>query len=123
MSDLQKTIQQAVQAGSLLQSSADNIFRLLGSGDNPIYRSSVKELVDAEAWAELNDRFFRTLAFGTGGVGGRSIGRVVAGAEQGAHNSACCPEKPRVGTNPMNFYNVSKSTQELVTYIKSNFVE
>jgi phosphoglucomutase len=123
MSDLQKTIQQAVQAGSLLQSSADNIFRLLGSGDNPIYRSSVKELVDAQAWAELNDRFFRTLAFGTGGLRGRSIGRVVTGAEQGAHNSACCPENPCVGTNAMNFYNVSKSTQALVTYIKAHLAK
>jgi phosphoglucomutase len=119
MSDLQKTIQQAVQEGLLLQSSADNIFRLLSSGDNPIYRSSVKELADAQAWAELNDRFFRTLAFGTGGLRGRSIGRVVTGAEQGAHNSACCPENPCVGTNAMNFYNVSKSTQALVTYIKA----
>jgi phosphoglucomutase len=119
MSDLQKTIQQAVQEGLLLQSSADNIFRLLSSGDNPIYRSSVKELADAQAWAELNDRFFRTLAFGTGGLRGRSIGRVVTGAEQGAHNSACCPENPCVGTNAMNFYNVSKSTQALVSYIKA----
>ncbi len=123
MSDLQKTIQQAVQAGSLLQSIADNIFRLLSSGDNPIYRSSVKELVDAQAWAELNDRFFKTLAFGTGGLRGRSIGRVVTGAEQGAHNSACCPENPCVGTNAMNFYNVSKATQALVTYIKAHLAK
>jgi len=123
MSDLQKTIQQAVQEGLLLQSSADNIFRLLGSGDNPIYRSSVKELVDAQAWAELNDRFFKTLAFGTGGLRGRSIGRVVTGAEQGAHNSACRPENPCVGTNAMNFYNVSKATQALVTYIKAHLAK
>ena len=120
MSDLQKTIQQAVHEGLLLQSSADNILRLLSSGDNPMYRSSIKELVEAQAWAELNDRFFKTLAFGTGGLRGRSIGRVVTGAEQGAHNLACCPENPCVGTNAMNFYNVSKSTQALVTYIKAH---
>src|SRR5258707_14369656 len=123
MSDLQKTIQQAVQEGLLLQSSADNIFRLLGSGDNPIYRSSVKELVDAEAWAELNDRFFRTLAFGTGGVGGRSIGRGGAGAEEGAANLACFPGKPFGGTKAMKFFKVSKSTQRLVTYFKTDFAK
>src|SRR5258708_25504176 len=110
MSDLQKTIQQAVQEGLLLQSSADNIFRLLGSGDNPIYRSSVKELVDAEAWAELNDRFFRTLAFGTGGVRGRSIGREGAGAGEGGHNSACVSETTCVGPNATDFYNMRKIT-------------
>src|SRR5580692_11314259 len=120
MSDLHKTIQQAVDDGSLLQSSADNLLQLLGSTDNPVYRSSVAELLSAQAWAELNDRFFKTLAFGTGGIRGRSIGRVVTGAEQGAHNSGCCPENPCVGTNAMNFYNVSKATQALVTYIKAH---
>jgi phosphoglucomutase len=123
MSDLQKTIQRAVDDGSLLQSSADNMLRLLSSGDNPIYRSSVAELLSAQAWAELNDRFFKTLAFGTGGLRGRSIGRVVTGAEQGATNSGSCPQHPCVGTNAMNFYNVSKATQGLVTYLKAHLAK
>jgi phosphoglucomutase len=123
MSDLHKTIQQAVDDGSLLQSSAANMLQLLDSGDNPIYRSSVAELLSAQAWAELNDRFFKTLAFGTGGIRGRSIGRVVTGAEQGAHNAACCPQYPCVGTNAMNFYNVSKATHALVTYIKAHLAK
>src|SRR6201993_2072078 len=123
MSDLHKTIQQAVDDGSLLRSSADNMLQLLGSGGNPIYRSSVAELLAAQAWAELNDRFFKTLAFGTGGLRGPSIGRVVTGAEQGGHNSGCCPENPCVGTNAMNFYNVSKATQALVTYLKAHLAK
>jgi phosphoglucomutase len=123
MSDLPKTIQQAVDDGSLLQSSADNMLQLLSSAANPIYRSSVTELIAAQAWAELNDRFFKTLAFGTGGLRGRSIGRVVTGAEQGAHNSERCPEHPCVGTNAMNFYNVSKATQALVTYLKDHLAK
>ena len=123
MSDLHKTIQQAVDDGSLLRSSADNMLQLLGSGGNPIYRSSVAELLAAQAWAELNDRFFKTLAFGTGGLRGRSIGRVITGAEQGAHNSGRCPELPCVGTNAMNFYNVSKATQALVTYLKAHLAK
>ncbi|HEX6563063.1 MAG TPA: phospho-sugar mutase [Chthoniobacterales bacterium] len=123
MSDLQKPIQQAVDDGSLLQSSADNMLQLLSSAANPIYRSSVTELIAAQAWAELNDRFFKTLAFGTGGLRGRSIGRVVTGAEQGAHNSERCPEHPCVGTNAMNFYNVSKATQALVAYLKAHLAK
>jgi phosphoglucomutase len=123
MSDLHKTIQQAVDGGSLLQSSADNMLQLLSSTANPIYRSSVTELLAAQAWAELNDRFFKTLAFGTGGLRGRSIGRVVTGAEQGAQNSGHCPEHPCVGTNAMNFYNVSKATQALVTYLKAHLAK
>jgi len=123
MSDLHKTLQQAVGDGSLLQSSADNLLQLLESGENPIYRSAVTELLAAQAWAELNDRFFRTLAFGTGGLRGRSIGRVVTGAEQGAHNAGRCPEHPCVGTNAMNFYNVSKATQGLVGYLQAHLAK
>ena len=118
MSDLHKILAQAVNDGSLLQSSMENILRLLSSGDNPIYRNSIRELAAAQAWAELNDRFFKTLAFGTGGLRGRSIGRVVTGAEQGSHAQSC-PEHPCVGTNAMNFYNISKATQGLVSYLES----
>ncbi|MBV9274832.1 MAG: phospho-sugar mutase [Verrucomicrobia bacterium] len=118
MSDLQKALEQAAGEGDLLDSSVKNIFALLKSGDNPIYRSSIEELVAAQAWAELNDRFFKTLAFGTGGLRGRSIGRVITEAEQGK-NRGPCPENPCVGTNAMNFYNISKATQALVNYLKS----
>ncbi len=32
---------------------------------------------------ELNDRFYRTLSFGTGGLRGRTIGKIVTAAERG----------------------------------------
>ena len=32
---------------------------------------------------ELNDRFYKTLAFGTGGLRGRTIGKIVTKAERG----------------------------------------
>jgi phosphoglucomutase len=118
MSDLQKTLEQAAGEGVLLDSSLKNILALLKSGDNPIYRSSIEELAAAQAWAELNDRFFKSLVFGTGGLRGRSIGRVITEAEQGK-NRGPCPENPCVGTNAMNFYNISKATQALVNYLKS----
>src|ERR1700752_3248937 len=102
MSDLQKTIQQAVDDGALLQSSADNIQQLLSSAANPIYRSSVTELISAQAWAELNDRFFKTLAFGTGGLRGRSIGRVVARSEVGRKAGRVCAQFPCVWTYANN---------------------
>jgi phosphoglucomutase len=70
MSDLQKTLEQAAGEGVLLDSSLKNILALLKSGDNPIYRSSIEELAAAQAWAELNDRFFKSLGLGTGGDSG-----------------------------------------------------
>src|SRR5207245_10473832 len=72
--------------------------------------------------AELNDRFYKTLEFGTGGLRGRSIGKIVTNAERGnAAQSAAAtrrPEFPCVGTNAMNFYNVSRATQGLVLYVR-----
>src|SRR5205807_3531313 len=76
------------------------------------------ELVERGEWAELNDRFFRTLAFGTGGLRGRTIGKVVTNAERGTPTPLGRPQFPCVGTNSMNFFNVSRAVQGLVAYVK-----
>jgi phosphoglucomutase len=119
MSTLRETLEQAVEEGHLLATSARNISLLLAAGSNPLYRSAVSQLVKENAWPELNDRFFKTLAFGTGGLRGRSIGNRVTAAERGSHSESEPPEHPCVGTNAMNFYNVSRATQGLVNYLKS----
>lgn len=121
MSALATQLDQAVKAGKLLDSSAKNILQLLERGTSPIYEQSIAELTGAAAWAELNDRFFRTLAFGTGGLRGRTIGKIVTRAEQGKRNALGRPEYPCVGTNAMNFYNISRATQGLVAYLKEWF--
>ncbi|HSV61839.1 MAG TPA: phospho-sugar mutase, partial [Chthoniobacterales bacterium] len=108
---------EAVGAGDLLESSAENISALLRGAPPPLYREVVEELAQTEAWAELNDRFFRTLAFGTGGLRGRTIGKVVTKAERGNAKEGEPPEFPCVGTNAMNFYNASRATQGLVAYL------
>ena len=65
-SELSGQLDAALADGNLLQSSHDNITELLSS-DNPIYEASVAELAERQEWAELNNRFFKKLAFGTGG--------------------------------------------------------
>ena len=42
----------------------------------------MEELALGKNWAELNDRFFKTLAFGTGGLRGRTIGKIVTKDEE-----------------------------------------
>ncbi|HEY5892358.1 MAG TPA: phospho-sugar mutase [Chthoniobacterales bacterium] len=117
MSDRNALLDQAVAAGHLLASSAANIKQLLARSTSPLYAASVDELIAAANWTELNDRFFRTLAFGTGGLRGRTIGRNVTKAETGTPTALGRPEFPCVGTNAMNSYNVSRATQGLVGYI------
>ena len=103
--------------GQLLDSAANNIRRLLTATHSELYLRTVDELVIAGEWSELNDRFFKTLAFGTGGLRGRTMGKIVATAERGKSGTDEPPQFPCVGTNAMNFYNISRATQGLVAYL------
>ena len=123
MTDLQTRLQQAVSAGQLLESSARNIGLMLARSSSPVYGGSIGELVGQGAWEELNDRFYKALAFGTGGLRGRTIGKIVTTAERGAPQPLDRPERPCVGTNAMNFYNISRATQGLVAYVKEWFAQ
>jgi phosphoglucomutase len=117
MTALTHRLEQAVASGQLLDSTRRNILTLLDQADSPLNAAVVDELVASDAWAELNNRFFRTLAFGTGGLRGKSIGAVVTAVEQGAGGPNGRPEHPCVGTNAMNYYNLSRATQGLVAYV------
>jgi len=126
---LEKAIERAVGGGQLLDSAAKNIRALLGGAPSDLYSRVIDELVAAEEWAELNDRFYKTLEFGTGGLRGRTTGKIVTAAERGdaAHSSESFreetaaatgrPEFPCVGTNAMNFFNISRATRGLVAYL------
>ncbi len=118
MNDLTERLNSAVASQDLLESSRDNILGLLESGTNELYDSTIKELLDQGQFSELNDRFFKKLAFGTGGMRARTIGRVVTSVEKGTPTALERPEHPAVGTNCLNYYNLSRATQGLVRYIK-----
>jgi phosphoglucomutase len=60
------------------------------------FRSEVEALLEAEDWKELEDRFYRDLEFGTGGLRG-----VIGG-----------------GYNRMNTFVVSRATQGLCDYLR-----
>jgi len=123
MSDLTTLIQAAATSGKLLESSAKNILALLSRSTSPVDKASVTELVQAENWKELDNRFFRTLAFGTGGLRGKTIGAVTTSVEKGNVQALGRPEFPCVGTNAMNYYNISRATQGLVAYTKEHFAK
>ncbi|MEM8954863.1 MAG: phospho-sugar mutase [Verrucomicrobiota bacterium] len=123
MNELKEKLSNAVASGELLQSSTDNILELLEGSSNPVALASVTELADSGAWAELNDRFFRKLAFGTGGLRSRTIGKIVTAAENGTPLANGRPEHPCIGTNAMNYYNLSRATQGIVQYLREWMTE
>lgn len=118
MSSLSSALSAAVASGSLLESAKTNIESLLAGSASEVAARAIDELVAAGEWQELNDRFFKTLAFGTGGLRGRTIGRVITKAEQGNGGPNGRPEHPCVGTATMNFYNVSRAVRGMIAYAK-----
>jgi phosphoglucomutase len=122
MSSLEQALENEVANGRLLGSAADNIRLVLNQPDCQGWEyASIEELIRNHQWTELNDRFYQTLKFGTGGLRGRTIGKVVTMAERGEPLPSGRPQYPAVGTNAMNYFNVSRATQGLVNYLKKNF--
>src|SRR5437868_12633778 len=115
--ELNSRIACAVANGQLMESTAKNIGTLLSGAQTNLYFSSVNELADRCEWSELNDRFYQPLAFGTGGLRGRTIGKIVTAAERGKAREGERPEFPCVGTNAMNFFNINRATRGLVDYL------
>src|SRR5947208_17199870 len=114
---LHSKIERAVADGQLMESAAMNIRTLLSKAPSDFYLQVVDELIATRAWPELNDRFYQTLVFGTGGLRGRTIGKIVTAAERGSSRKDDRPQFPCVGTNAMNFFNISRATQGLVAYL------
>jgi phosphoglucomutase len=114
---LNSKIERAIAEGQLMESAAQNIRMLLTGGPSVLYLRAVNELIDRREWQELNDRFYRTLSFGTGGLRGRTIGKILTAAERGNARENERPKFPCVGTNAMNFFNISRATQGLVAYL------
>ncbi|MFW6218409.1 MAG: phospho-sugar mutase, partial [Verrucomicrobiota bacterium] len=118
MSTLEK-IEAAGAEGSLLESTVANLKIWAGADFLPKWAgSSIDELVEREEWDELNDRFYQNLAFGTGGIRGRTIGRVSASAETGTPNKLGSPEHAAVGTNVLNDFNLVRATIGLFRYVE-----
>src|ERR1035441_4709002 len=89
-----KKISIAARAGQLMPATAENLTAWLGSGLPAWAVASIGELIGQGAWGELNDRFYRYLEFGTGGMRGRTIGALPTGAEIGSTS----PERQEAGT-------------------------
>jgi phosphoglucomutase len=118
MSTLTEQINNALTDGKLRADAAEHIRETLGGAESEFVARVIGELIEANEWEELNDRFYKTLAFGTGGLRGRTIGKVVTKAERGRPSALGRPEFPCVGTNAMNYFNIARATRGLVSYVR-----
>ena len=79
---------------------------------------SITELIEKECWEELNDRFYKSLSFGTGGMRGRTIGKIVTQEEKGKSSEKETPKHAAIGTNALNEITIVKATKALFKYIE-----
>ncbi len=112
-------IESAEAAGSLLESTVTNLKNWTSADFLPEWvGASITELIEKEEWEELNDRFYQTMEFGTGGIRGRTIGKVAASAETGTLSAQGTPEHAAVGTNVLNDFNLIRATVGMFRYVK-----
>ena len=115
-------IQAAAAAGHLMPSTAENIAAFIAAGLPAWAMASIDELIAQAAWGELNDRFYRYLEFGTGGMRGRTMGVVAATAETGTRNAAGSPEHAAIGSNLLNDFTLVRAVIGLFRYTQKHLV-
>lgn len=109
-------------SSKLLPSTQQNIARVYSDPESTDRdQASIDELLAAKAWTELDDRFFRDIAFGTGGMRGRTMGKVITKAEAGKPQALGRPEFPGTGTNMLNYGNVYRAVSALGAYLLESY--
>tara|TARA_B100001093_G_scaffold197750_1_gene190137 strand:- start:39 stop:2003 length:1965 start_codon:yes stop_codon:yes gene_type:complete len=115
---IEEKLLKAVEEKKVLESTAENIRYWIVADFLPLWvKTSIKELIDAQAWDELNDRFYKNLAFGTGGMRGRTLGKRPTSEELGADMNPKNPIRAAVGTNVLNDFTIIKATIGLYNYV------
>ena len=99
-----------------MPAAAANLAAYLAANLPAWARSSIGELVEGQSWGELNDRFYRELEFGTGGMRGRTIGAVATSAETGTPGANGAPEHAAVGSNMLNDMTLVRAVIGLFRY-------
>lgn len=117
ISELKNLLADAKASGKLLPSSAQNLEAWLADNFLPAWAiDALTELFQKREFDEINDRFFKPLSFGTGGMRGRTIGKVSASAELGKVSELGTPEHAAAGANNMNDFTVARATAGLFSY-------
>ena len=87
--ELIEAIKAAFAAGNITEDTKNNLTEWLSAGFLPAWAvTAIEELVADAQWSEINDRFFKKIAFGTGGMRGRTIGKSQFGRQEKGQDRA-----------------------------------
>lgn len=102
---------------SISAASLANAGAWLRSGALPTEAlASLRDLAERAAWAELEDRFYKGIAFGTGGMRGRTVGRVSAANELDTQG---LPVRAALGSACLNDLNVLRAVLGLWRHVSA----
>ncbi len=119
--DLTASVDELEKAGGLLPAAASNIRTWLSEGFlSEVSIASLSELLESGNADELNNRFYREIAFGTGGMRGRTIGATPSSQERGDMDTSGSPAHPGVGSNMLNEYTLVRATLGLFAYAQEH---
>ncbi|MGF1484938.1 MAG: phospho-sugar mutase [Opitutales bacterium] len=117
---LLKKINAARKKGDLLESSAEHLTAWLEAEFLPDWAlESLDELVGGGEWEALNDRFYKQLSFGTGGIRGKTMMPKPTKAEQGTPSPVGAPEHPGVGTAMLNDFVLARAAVGFFRYAEA----
>ncbi|MDR0418390.1 MAG: phospho-sugar mutase [Puniceicoccales bacterium] len=114
---MEDILRNALETGLLLPQTVENCkewLRYLPKWGE----TAIKELIEWKNWEELNNRFFKNLEFGTGGMRSRTIAETVTQAERGHGAPFDSPEHAAIGSAYLNDFNVARATIALFHYCK-----
>ena len=108
-----------VKEGAILESALRNLNEWLDADFLPEWALlSILELLEKQAYTEINDRFYKLLEFGTGGMRGKTIAKIPTSAELGCVSDRGTPEHAAVGFANMNDFNLIRATVGLFKHCK-----
>ena len=114
-----QVLNEAEKSGFILSTTRKNCEEFMSLERMPRWaKNSIEELIQGEKWTELNDRFYKHLTFGTGGMRGRTIGKTITAQEQGERSPKETPRHAAIGTNTLNEITILKASKALFQYTK-----
>ncbi|MFM9000554.1 MAG: phospho-sugar mutase [Opitutia bacterium] len=107
----------AAKEGSLSAAALKGAVDWLESGALPAEaQAALADLAARGCWGELEDRFYKGISFGTGGMRGRTVGRVPAAGEV---DDRGLPVRAAVGSACLNDVNVLRAAVGLFRHVSA----
>ncbi len=119
-----ENIQSLADKGLIKKSTAENLICWIKQENIPQWvTDSINQLIDGKHWDEINNRFFKNISFGTGGIRGRTISETITSIEAGDQKKGQTPNYATVGTNSLNELVVVRATVALFEYTLENLIQ